>query len=201
MKRSTKLFLSFILLICILLIPPFTRTYKWANNATGLIILSGLCENHLSFNPFSTDSYLIRPKYAIWILLNMDYPYINKDVEHAPLQMPLVNLASAAVDDTCMNTNDAHKLVEHLVKRGEPINEYYHGFTPVHAAILSDNPDILGLLLNLGADPTMKIKSRYVSKHNGMNAYQFAAYLKKKAPDKFAKINSVLDNYKINHNT
>jgi len=174
MSRKVISTLVIILMLSILLIPPIIRTYPYATEADGLIVIAGLCERDLSLNPFSTNGYIVRPEMAMWLLMNTEFPY---KYERLKFSQPLVYLVGASFGFTCINDNgNGYDLLEHLIEHGEPVNEYHHGLAPIHAAILFNDPIYLEILLNSGANPNLKI-DREGKKHHNMNAFQFLEFI------------------------
>ena len=195
MSRKAITTLVIILVLGILLIPPILRTLRFATNAQGLIVLASLCEDEVSFNPFSINGYIVRPKLAYWVLMNAEYPYKNKFILESDLHAPLVNFAGSVLDMSCLSNDKIYALIDLLIKRGESVNEYMEGFTALHSAIISNNPDYLDKLLKAGADPYLKVRWERSKSYN-FNAFEILNRLMEKHPDQYRAVYEVMEKYK-----
>ena len=89
-------------------------------------------------------------------------------------------------------TRRGYGLIRHFAARGEPVNGYYNGLTPVHEAVLYANVDYLRALLELGADPNLPIDMPEKDYH-GFNAVEFAAFLEARNPEMYQAIRTKLE--------
>ena len=190
--------MKFIAILCIpviIFIDSLYRSYILIDNFYTLTLVTGFDENELSYNPFSKNFYWIRPDTALWILKNTDYHYhrCNKlgliisscndpKVEYVGR---IVGLVSKDVDQR------AFEHIRYLVETGHPIDEYaINGYTALHSAVLSENVEYVELLINLGADVNLLIKSG--DQLDGFTPKQLALHLAAKNPKSFEHIRNYL---------
>lgn len=192
MKQKTLIIAVVLLALSVILIPPILRIKPWATNAGGLITLASLCEKDLSFNPFSENGYIVRPRMAKWLLMNTEYSYNNKN---KIFSIPLVNWVGNEFGMSCINDDGkGYELLEHIIKRGEPLNEYHEGYAPIHSAILNNDSKYLEILLKSGANPSLKIDREGREQHN-MNAFEFLKFLESKNSNDYSEIHDLLQNH------
>ncbi len=99
-----------------------------------------------------------------------------------------VGLAGAAYDLHGNDTSRIRDTIRLLVKLGCDIDQYSAvGLTPLHGAIIGRQPDLLGFLLEQGADPKLRVipipgsqLGRSIAHHD---AYGMTLVLREKYPD------------------
>lgn len=113
---------------------------------------------------------------------------------HAPESV--VGAATASYDDSSTRQKKVIRdLVAQLIDIGCSPNQYgENGLTALMGAVLSDNPELVSILLSLGADPLLRVKAssyrgspskaRQVSVVAGMNVLEFAQWLQAKGLDR-----------------
>lgn len=77
MGKTTKRVLLVIIAVAVVgTIPAVYRTYQFARDARGLIVIAALTDNDYTLKPYDKkDAILISPEIAVWLLENTDYPY------------------------------------------------------------------------------------------------------------------------------
>jgi Ankyrin repeat len=79
------------------------------------------------------------------------------------------------------------EIARNFIRVGCNINAYdRHGFTPLHSAILFNDPVMVGFLIKYGANPQLPIRPRNLPNHQthlrpevGLNAYEYAEWLQR----------------------
>ncbi|KAA1176070.1 ankyrin repeat domain-containing protein [Marinobacter salinexigens] len=181
-RKRTLTFVGVFLAIALTFFPMAYRTWAFGSDAWGLTVIALLDPEEVPWNPFNSDSLLIRPAAAYWLLTHSDWPYERCGRAMSAMEgcsQPLINFVGASLDlqdeDSIMRRR-GYGLLKHFAARGEPVNGYYHGLAPVHEAVLYANVDYLRALLQLGADPYLTIESPKKDFH-GFDAFEFAALL------------------------
>jgi ankyrin repeat protein len=93
-------------------------------------------------------------------------------------------ITSVHADDGA-NKNAALEVARDFIRVGCSINTYdRHGFTPLHSAILFNDPVMVGFLIKYGANPQLPIRPLNLPNHQthvrsevGLNAYEYAEWL------------------------
>ncbi|MBN8238920.1 ankyrin repeat domain-containing protein [Marinobacter hydrocarbonoclasticus] len=185
------------LVIALTLYPMFYRTWAFGSDAWGLSVIAILDPEEVPWSPSDFNSLAIRPAVAYWLLTNFDWPYERCGKAMTAMDgcsQPLVNFVGTTLDthepDSIM-TRRGYGLLRHFAARGEPVNGYYNGLTPVHEAVLYANVDYLHALLELGADPNLPIDMQEKDYH-GFNAFEFAVFLEARNPEMYQVIRVVL---------
>lgn len=83
-------------------------------------------------------------------------------------------------------------IVVKLIEVGCSPNEYSNGYTPLMAAVLFGNPELVSMLLSLGADPLLRVKAasrvapyfNQPRKNLGMTVLEFAQWLQTRGGDR-----------------
>lgn len=92
---------------------------------------------------------------------------------------PVINFLVAAYADESVNKDRVKKYIRLFSRQGCSVNEYdLAGMTPLHAAVLFYQPELVKVLLANNADITKKI-NRPGKKVDGMQPLKFARYLAK----------------------
>ena len=199
LKGPKKLLIVLILLLAIfvLLLPPLYKLRNKVSDANGLVLIAAAScdEEGSALNPhYWIIKKLIGPS-AMLILLNTEYPY-SEEHEQAPDLIPgLVNLMTTS---PCMNEErTGHALLYHFIRIGEPINNYYSGWTALMSSLIYD-PDVklVKMLLEAGADPYLTIQNK-LSKSHGMNVFEMVEQKMSQFPDQYEVIHDLLQSYKI----
>ncbi len=178
--------------------PPTIRTVKIASSADGLLILASFSDEDFDWNPWSQDCYLIHQNSAVWLLSDYEWPYDNRsDLFGGAEPMPLINAALAsrgrygseayaAVEDERMLL-----LMDIFVSKGESIEERWHGYTPLQAAILQEDLQAVKFLVERGANLNALVERPERAMH-GMNSFEFVELLYSKHPERFDAIRQYL---------
>tara|TARA_R110002072_G_C7738528_1_gene516422 strand:- start:75 stop:698 length:624 start_codon:yes stop_codon:yes gene_type:complete len=198
--KYLKVFLVFAFIVS--LAPAFVRNTIFMD-AHGLIFLSVQDPNSFDINPYSENGIYIRPRAAIWLLSNFDFPYklclfdMISGCSTTGLYQKLIN----------SRTNEKHQQLDHqtneimtiLLKKGIDLNTPdYTGWYPLHSALLSNNQKLVKQMLENGADPKSKIKSSGLSEESkfvGYDVLQMAKLLEKKNSGNFIKIIGTIESY------
>jgi ankyrin repeat protein len=180
------------------LYPAMKRTYAWAGDAHGLILLAAANRGEFVLNPYSPRGILVTPNMAIWILGNLEYPYSNCLDAARPIdvcEVPLIMWAGRELGMSNSMVNDRmYRILQILIAREEPVNQLHEGFTAIHEAILFNDAAYLEMLLNAGADPGMRIQHPG-KEYDGYDAMQFYQLIKSKKGDSMNNIGDILDRY------
>lgn len=181
--------------------PAVARTWKIAQSAHGLTLLASLSDDEFSYDPWSSDCFLIRQHHAIWILEKYDWPYQNARTHPSIWSQPmsLIHHAIAARRlDASSGEVDARmlELVRLFVARGEQIEERYIGLTPLHAAILLGDSETATALIELGSEPSLRTV-KPGKPHDKLNAVEFAEFLADKDPSRYEPTLRVLQSARI----
>ncbi len=194
-KRVTS-----ILLICtffVSLYPAIERTYDLASDTHGLIIFSSFKEGQTTLNPYSKNGVMLTPGIALWLVENTEYHYgqctTDFRIRNGVCKEPLVSYAGRGVDDVInMDKKTSFRLVKFFIARGEPINILSpFGMAPIHEAALYGNKEYFTLLLNSGADPSIRIENPD-KKWDGMNLIEFVEHLESNNPGKYKEFIELL---------
>lgn len=174
MRKWIMMVASGVLLLVMLLVVSgaFQRTWEYSRCADGLVTLMSLSESEMSWNPWSKDMFLVRPRMAEWLLKNTEAPYECFRFNDDPaihIVLAARGLGSAGADARLMS------LLHELLKRGEG-EKRSQGLTPLHSAVLFCDVVAVRTLLEAGVDTTAKIES-HGRRHDGLNAAEFSALL------------------------
>lgn len=188
-----------------------SNTWKWASDYYGLVVLVSIPNDERSLNPLSKDFFWVSQNIALTLLTEFDYPYTSC----SSLSRKLLDCSTSKIEyaGRSIGIVDAkteliiYKLIQHLIAREEPINEYsMDGYTAFQSAILGNSPKLVSLLLDAGADPYLPIKRE--GKMKGKNSIEFIEFLSsnnskgfeelkkvfyKKIPNKKLNLDSVAD--------
>jgi len=186
-----------VLVIALTLYPMIYRTWAFGSDAWSLSVIAVLDPEEVPWSPSDFNSLAIRPAVAYWLLTHFDWPYERCGTAMTAMDgcsQPLINFVGTTLDahesDSVM-TRRGYGLLRHFAARGEPINGYYKGFTPVHEAVLYANVDYLRALLELGADPNLPIDMPEKDYH-GFDAFEFAAFLESRNQEIYLDIQAEL---------
>lgn len=187
-----------VLVIALTLYPMIYRTWAFGSDAWGLSVIAVLDPEEVPWSPSDLNSLAIRPAVAYWLLTHFDWPYERCGTAMTAMDgcsQPLINFVGTTLDahesDSVM-TRRGYGLLRHFAARGEPINGYYKGFTPVHEAVLYANVDYLRALLELGADPNLPIDMPEKDYH-GFDAFEFATFLESRNQEIYLDIQAELE--------
>ena len=187
-----------VLVIALTLYPMIYRTWAFGSDAWGLSVIAVLDPEEVPWSPSDFNSLAIRPAVAYWLLTHFDWPYERCGRAMTAMDgcsQPLINFVGTTLDahesDSVM-TRRGYGLLRHFAARGEPINGYYKGFTPVHEAVLYANVDYLRALLELGADPNLPIDMPEKDYH-GFDAFEFATFLESRNQEIYLDIQAELE--------
>lgn len=183
-RTKIRLFGGAVLVFALTLFPMMYRTWAFASDARGLVIIALMDPEEIPLNPYNRNSLAIRPDMAFWLLTHFDWPYERcGKVSNAMdgCTQPLVNLVGTTLDTLEPRTirDRGYELLRYFVSKGEPLDSYFRGLAPVHEAVLFANVDYLRALLDLGADPMQPINLPEKS-YDGFNAFEFAVFLEKR---------------------
>ncbi len=90
---------------------------------------------------------------------------------------PVINFLVAAYGGESVSNARVEAYIAQFTKQGCSINEYgLAGMTPLHAAVLFAQPELVKILLNNNADMTLKIR-RDGKRVDGMQPLKFAKFL------------------------
>ncbi|WP_290583129.1 ankyrin repeat domain-containing protein [Ketobacter sp.] len=93
---------------------------------------------------------------------------------------PTIPTMVAAYDDARVDKNIVLKVIDVAVSAGCDINAPDNqGLSALNAAVLFNNPKLVELLLEYGADPSLRIASQHKNL-NGLNTQEFIEYLNAK---------------------
>jgi hypothetical protein len=162
----------------VVMLPALNRTLYWASDAEGLILIAATNKSDLSLNPFYQDSYLVTPDMAVWLLERFNWPYSRNLNPSRPPLHEAIALRSMSTD-TATHEDELRKLkvIAILIARGEPIDQYFHSYTPLLSSILHCDRETAVLLLDAGADPTLTVV-KPGSIIDGLSSYEFAVHLR-----------------------
>lgn len=187
-----------VLAIVLALFPMIYRTWAFGSDAWGLTVIALLDPEEMPWSPFDSDSLAIRPAAAYWLLTRFDWPYERCGKVTSAMSgcsQPLVNFVGASLDrhdSGSIMKRRGYELLRHFAARGEPVNGYYNGFTPVHEALLYADIDYLRALLKLGADPGLPIDSPEKDFH-GFDAFEFAEFLESRNQEFYRDVGRELE--------
>ncbi len=110
---------------------------------------------------------------------------------------PVINFLVAAYGGKRVSNERIETYIARFTQQGCSINEYgLAGMTPLHAAVLFAQPELVKILLNNNADMTMKIQ-RKDKRVDGMDPLKFAKFLLKSNDSQALKeIVNILQNQK-----
>ncbi|MCB1866220.1 MAG: hypothetical protein KDG50_12420 [Chromatiales bacterium] len=194
-----KLAVAVVLVFLLSLMPSGARTWKWASDAYGLVVLATLEPDQVSRNPYSEHGLLVSPDLAVWMLKSFAYPYDRCSKLSETLGLcgkPLVGWVGRTLDAGSPESAErGYALLAHFVSRGEDVNALTDGMAPVHEAILYRNPRYLNALLAAGANLAVKI-DRPEKDYDGFDAVEFLALLESRQPDGFGEIRAIVDEHR-----
>lgn len=202
MRIKKAFYYSFFFVAAILLFVSIRNTVIWTKDFYGLKTLTSLSDEELSYNPLSKDFFWISPSVALHILKTQEYPYKNC----ADISLILDSCGEPKIEYTGRSLGIVSKeaelrlfeLIEYLIERGEPIDAYSsQGYTALQSAILGNEPKLVGLLLNAGANPYLPIKSE--TSVFGKNSIEFLDILIGKNKADFTQVRELIDKYLPNH--
>lgn len=115
-------------------------------------------------------------------------------VKNGEEKLPTIGAMVALYGTPGLDNDVIIKIIDSAVKSGCNIHEPDNmGLSPLNAAILFNNSKLVLLLLNYGADPKLIISSSK-PQINGLNSYEFAAYLTSKNQNR-EEISNVLNGH------
>lgn len=194
-KKVSYLLLSSVFVI--MLIVSINNTTKWARDFYGLTILTSLSSEDLSYNPFSKDFSWISPSMALYILKTREYPYescSDMTIKFSRCGEPKIEIATRFIGIVSREAEDRiFELIKFLIEKREPIDAYSsEGYTALQAAILSNEPELVSLLLKSGANPYLPIKRD--SSVYGKNSIEFVDLLIETNKADFSKVKEIMVN-------
>jgi len=198
-KSKSRWTLGGALIVAILALgPPTTRTIQIASSADGLLTLASFSDEDFDWNPWSQDCYLMHQDSAVWLLSDFKWPYDNRtDIFGGVEPMPLVNAALASRgrygSEAYASVEDERLLllIDIFMRKSESIEERWHGYTPVQAAILQEDFQAVKFLVERGANLNALI-NRPEKAMNGLNSFEFVELLYSKYPERFDAIRQYL---------
>ncbi len=149
-----------------------------AKTGDGLMELAMRSAESLSWNPWSEDCFFIGPDTAVEILRDFDWPYENRqNLLGFSQPMPLLHqsVGARALGDDEVNER-MMELTRVFLERGQSPEDYYGGYTVLHAAILWADLPSVRLLVAGGSSLEARIDRPGRPSH-GMDARQFAELL------------------------
>lgn len=175
--------------------PAIVATKLYSRCANDLLFLASMDPTELTYRPFSTDTVLISPAMAEWILMTLDYPYTCES-SHAEEISSFVRAIGGDVQNTEPVGNAAlvlnavlhrcwrhpsragsearmKRLLEHFVGQGMPYDNYSRGQTPFHKAIGCNDVEMAKILLEAGADLNAQVMIQGTWA-NGVSAVEYA---------------------------
>lgn len=168
------------------LLPSTLRVLSFASDAYGLTVIAVDAQGSWSLNPYSKNFMPLSSSMAMRILKNSEYPYSH--CSELSRGMGSCHISHIAWVGRMMDKNQPEavkrglELIQYFVSRGEPLNEKSNGLTPIHEAILFNNPKYLDALLKAGASPL--VKSDPNSKGRAaLDAYEYLQLLDTKEPN------------------
>jgi hypothetical protein len=193
-----KLIITASLLFLMSLVPCAKRTWKWASDAHGLVILATLDPEEITFNPYSINGYFIGQEMAIWLLKEFDYPYeaCSKTSELLVIcGSSLVGRVGRTLDmGSDVSIERGYQLLNYFIIRGEDVNELTEGIAPIHEAILYRNARYLKTLLAAGANLEVRI-IRPEKEYDGFDAFKYLELLESKQKADFSEIREIINQY------
>lgn len=203
MTNRGKAITLFCAVFLISLTPATIQTVNFASDARGLVIIASLPSNEWSLNPYSNDCMFLSPTAAVWILKNLDYPYqrCSPELREGACKVPLISWVGRTLNNQHQDRERGYELLNYFIQRGEPLNAKsplnagYGGLTPIHEAILANNPKYLDVLLKAVANPLVKSDADR-KRDADVDAYEFLAHLDLKHPKDREEVHKVLDHYR-----
>ncbi|GJM10087.1 MAG: hypothetical protein DHS20C11_23630 [Lysobacteraceae bacterium] len=178
--------------------PAIVRTVDTINDAHALTVLATANADHTSFNPYADEAVLVSPTMAVWLLEAFDFPYrhCQPSSVSANCNIPLIAWLGRGLDvgDQAAAAR-GYALLSHFIRRGEQLNDLADdGLAPIHEAILYRNARYLRVLLEAGADPSVRIDQPQ-RPADGLDAGQFLELLDSQKVADFSQVRAVLDQY------
>jgi hypothetical protein len=195
-KRKHRKKLVFIVFL-ITLIPSLWRTYLYASDARGLILIAGIESSNLSFNPYQLDedAIFLTPIASEWIFINIPSLYSSCGYYSRKLNkcdLPLVNYIGSILSNNGSSevADRLYRILDELIKRGEPLNALYHGMAPLHLAIISNEPVYALALLSGGASLNQKV-SKPGKSEDGFTALELLEHREKQVGKEYTELRNL----------
>lgn len=192
MKIMRPTYAVILILIFSALYASISNTWKWASSFNGLVVLVSVPDDHRSYNPFSKDFFWVSQNMALSIIKEREYPFKKCTPISDMLggcKQPKIEFTGRFIGMVDVDTEKKiFEIIDFLIKRKEPINSYSsEGYTALQSAILNNEPKLVSVLLQAGADPNLPIKSE--GRLKGKNSFEFLEILLIKDKKEFSKLN------------
>lgn len=166
MPRSTSrrlLFVAGSAALCALIVFVLAPLYLMSRNPTIAVLA------------YTTrDSYPIIP--AALASAYLTHGSYDPNTVHSAVGQPMFSFVCSAYGLDGFDKSRLLPLLTLLKAKGAELDARRHGYTPLLAAILANEPDLVEELLRLGADPATRVE-RPGQPYDGMTAVDFARYL------------------------
>lgn len=198
--------------LCVLisLVPSASRTVGLASDGYGLVTLAVLKGEEFSANPYDANGYLLSPAAAVWMMKTFDYPYGR--CSHLSEKIDICGAPLVAWQGRMLNSIDdgqrseggalaaevdraeqrAYSLLAVLIARGESVDAPLDGFTPLHQAVLFNNPKYFKLLLAAGADLQARLDTPDTDYHD-LTVAQYIRFLEAKGLNDLSELKRLAD--------
>ncbi|QKQ25298.1 ankyrin repeat domain-containing protein [Candidatus Reidiella endopervernicosa] len=186
-----------IIIIFASLIPTVIQTWRFVNNTYGLAVLAIQRDDQTTLYPYTKESYFITPAWAMWLIENTDFHYYGdcSDLLDKVCGESLVAYVGG-MSDFDVDQDAAYKLIDHFIKRGEPVNVLSnHGLAPLHESILYKNNKYLEILLENGADLTVRTNNIEREWHD-KSSTELLEWLESNQPGEYSEAIKIISYYR-----